>query len=235
MKWKKYFLSVVFSVVSLGLSADSSFLPALEFEYVYRDNEFIFGTSENGIDSKSYIEFLVSEEKTLGEKAALIAALASYFEFRGQENEDYFEKYSYCFEEYLQKKYSIESIDSDMIPNEMKFLKTLMNDYGSFHPNINGYDKFAEMIPQSLTVQTVKVIAFAYDIVYNKSHHAMLPHFIEKYEENYLNPYKEHFENYEQDINTKALDYVESWRQYMSDDDWEQEAIVKEHSQTNIR
>ena len=235
MKLKKYFLSIVFSIISFGLFADSSFLPALEFEYVYRNNEFIFGTSEKGIDTKSYLEFLVSEENILGEKAALIVALASYFEFRNEKNENSFEEYTYSFEKYLQEKYGVVAIDADIISDEMKFLKTLMNDYGSFHPSIDAYDKFAEIMPQSLTVQTVKVVAFAYDIVYNKSHFEKLPYFIDRYEKEYLNPYMENFENYKQDINTKVINDVRYWRQYMSDDDWEQKTIEEENAKKQPR
>ena len=222
---KKCLVSIIFCTISLNLFADASFLPDLRFDYIYRDNEFIDNTSKKGIDLDSYINFLISDENPLGEKAALIVALSNYFENivfddnPKNDHENYFEEYSHYFEEYLLEKYEAESINSKKIPINMQFLTTLMDDFGTYSPNIKAYDRFAEIMPQSLTVQSVKVIAYAYDIVYNKSDSEMLLQYIDTYEKRYFNPYKENFENYNKDIvDTELLSDVIYWRRFMGDD-----------------
>jgi hypothetical protein len=222
---KKILITLTF-LASLSATADSYFLSALEFESLYSDNHLIYQTQEKGIDELTYFNFLTSPDNMLGEKAALITAFASYFEFNAPEGtDDYFGTYSQYFERYLNSEYNDISI-------EMQFLQTLMNNYGTTDPNIEAYNKFAEMMPNSLTVQTVRVVAFAYDIVYNKSRHASQAEYVEMYELDYYQPYIYNFMNYDEDILPPVLGYVDNWRQFMSDAPWEKAPKIEEAIET---
>ena len=201
------------------LFADSSFLPALEFHYLYPDNEILHDASKNGISEEDYLDFLFSDENSLGEKVALISALASYFEWieyddneANDHEERYFERYTVFFENTVMEKFNVDFLDTQVIPNEMILLTVLMKDYETFDPNVKEYDRLAKLLPESLTVQSVKVIAYAYDIVYNDRNEL-----IDSYLNQYLNPYNLHFEDYNQDIDVNVHKDINEWYRYMID------------------
>ena len=201
------------------LFADSSFLPALEFHYLYPDNGILHDASKNGISEEDYLDFLFSDENSLGEKVALISALASYFEWieyddneENDHDERYFEKYTILFENAVMEKFNVDFLNTQVISNEMILLTVLMKDYETFDPNVKEYDRLAELLPESLTVQSVKVIAYAYDIVYNDKNES-----IDTYLNQYLNPYNLHFKDYNQDIDVNVHKDINEWYRYMID------------------
>lgn len=207
---RKFYLFIISLFIGSQLFADSTFLPGLEFYYLYRENKFIYGASDNGISEEEYLNFLLSDENPLGEKVALISALASYFEFidlddnPDKDNENYFETYTALFKEKVRKKYTKTT------PPSVRLLEVLLDDYQTLDPNITAYDQIAAEMPQSLTAQSVKVIAFAYDVVYNRRCNR-----VEKYEDNYLTPYRESWESYERDIDPAVQTKVEEWPEFV--------------------
>ena len=201
------------------LFADSSFLPALEFHYLYPDNGILHDASKNGISEEDYLDFLFSDENSLGEKVALISALASYFEWieyddneENDHDERYFERYTILFENAVMEKFNVDFLNTQVIPNEMILLTVLMKDYETFDPNVKEYDRLAELLPESLTVQSIKVIAYAYNIVYNDKNKL-----IDTYLNQYLNPYNLHFKDYNQDIDVNVHKDINEWYRYMID------------------
>lgn len=196
---------LLFGTIKLAY-ADSTFLPALEFHFLYTDNPFIFETSEKGIDEKKYLDFLLSGKNPLGERIALVTALASYFEWMDlndnpdKDDEAYFAKYTAEFKKAMNKTPSPELI----------LLATLMDDYQTEHPNIEMYDRLATEMPQSLAAQSVSVIAFAYDVLYNRKWNS-----VKEYEDDYLDPYKKLWQSYVKDVDPEVHENVESWPNYI--------------------
>jgi hypothetical protein len=188
--------------------ADSSFLPAFDFIYLYKDHPLITATRNEGISQKEYLKFLLSEQHPLGEKVALVEALAAYFEFMDADKNpacyDYFFDYTKAFREKLSESASVSP--------ERQLLETLMDDYQTFEPNIRRYNQLADELPESLAAQSIKVIAFAYDVLYNDRWEL-----VDEYVNNYLNPYKNAWKNYRQDIRPKAFEYVDSWLRFIEE------------------
>ena len=196
-------------VLFLGTNAfaDSTFLPAFEFCSLYKDNKTITTTKEKGISKSKYLKFLLSNKQTLGEKVALIDALATYFEFIDMDKTpvfyDYFPDYTIAFKQKLTKL--------NKVSPELHLLETLMDDYLTFTPNIKRYDELAAQMPTSLTAQTIKVLAFAYDILYNRKWNL-----IEDYQNKYLSPYNDMWQNYNQDIKLEVHTTVNEWLRFIT-------------------
>ncbi|MCD7973344.1 MAG: hypothetical protein LUG18_11890 [Candidatus Azobacteroides sp.] len=203
---RKFYLLFIILLIGKFTFADSTFLPGLEFHYLYQEDPFIFGTQKTGVPEEEYISFLLSDEKPLGEKIALISALASYFEWIAyddnpdNDDENYFETHTEAFKKRVQEKYN------NYPPAEIQLLITLMNDYKTLDPDTGSYDRLADEIGNSLAAQSVKVIAYGYDVLYNRRWNR-----VEKYEEEYLEPYKESWESYRQDINPQVYKKVTEW------------------------
>jgi hypothetical protein len=214
---KKYILLFFALILWTGaVQADSTFLPALEFHYLYEDNDFIFGTSKTGISEEDYLNFLLSDEHPLGEKVALISALASYFEWieyddnNDNDQEKYFSEYAGHFNNKILEKYAVESVYDRQIPPELRLLQILMDDYEKFSPDTGSYDRLTREMPQSLTMQSINVIAHAYLIVYHQ-----IWDWVDVYEQEYQQPYMENWDSYTQDIHPDVHTRVEEWRHYM--------------------
>ena len=199
--------------------ADSSFLPAIEFEYLYANkqkHEFFQNISDYGINSDDYLDFLLDDGNTLGEKVALITALASYFEWikyddnKYNDDEQYFEDYMLLFEDLALKAYKVTDMEDKAIPAAIRLLYTLMLDYGTFSPSIEKYNRLAEELPNSLTAQSIKVIAFGYDIIYNDKESL-----IKVYMRDYFEPFDRQWKNYTQDIIPEVYEYVARWNGYI--------------------
>ncbi len=186
---KRIYLVIAFLMVGKFTFADSTFLPGLEFHYLYKENPFIFGTSETGVSEDEYVEFLISEENPLGEKIALISAFAYYLEWPDDHDENYFETYTAAF------KKRVEEVCQTPFSTEIQLLITLMEDYQTMAPDTDVYERLADEIGNSLAAESVKVIAYAYDILYNRRWDR-----IEKYQTEYLEPYKNSWESYRQDV-----------------------------------
>ncbi|MDR1878118.1 MAG: hypothetical protein LBQ64_00965 [Bacteroidales bacterium] len=205
---KRVLISLMFFLTGNVIYADSSFLPAFDFIYLYEDHRLITGTRNEGISEKEYLKFLLSDKHPLGEKVALVEALATYFEFMDvDKNPSY---YDYFFDYAKAFKHKLSKINP--ASPELQLLETLMDDYQTFEPNIKRYNQLADELPESLTMQSIKVIAFAYDLLYNDRWEL-----VDEYVNNYLHPYKNKWENYSQDIRPKAFEYVDSWLQFIVD------------------
>ncbi|MCD8029349.1 MAG: hypothetical protein LUF85_00480 [Bacteroides sp.] len=209
---KRILLLMVLLCIGKMAFPDSSFLPGLEFHYLYRDNEFVFGTSERGIPQEEYISFLCADENLLGEKVALISALASYFKWRDiddepdNDDENYFGEYTMQFKKKAQERYK------DQLPTTVQLLIALMNDYETFSSHTSAYDRLAAELGNSLTAPSVKGIAYGYDILYNRKWDR-----VGKYEDDYFGPYKANWQTYGEDIHTDVHKKVEEWLFYIHD------------------
>ncbi|MGY0035439.1 hypothetical protein [Pedobacter sp. NJ-S-72] len=116
----------------------------------------------------------------------MISALASYFEWKDDATEEYFTTYTKAYKLFIEGKYKT-AIEDPKVPAESRFLYCLLTDFGTSDPSKEKYKALARELPQSLTVQSVMVIAYAYDILYNdKKQYALL----RDLEENYVKPYR---------------------------------------------
>lgn len=209
---KKVVLSLFLLTLSFPLvKADSSFLTGLEFEYFYQDNENVWSTNENGISPNDFSDFLLAFENSLGEKVALISALSSYCEFNlYRSNEDgnaYFMERAEDFERRVKVEYDSPTV-------EIEFLLYLLTQYDCFSPEVEKYKAFAARMPNSLTVQSVKVVAMAYYIVYEDKRDFAIR---KTYREEFLYPYEANWQSYDQDIRADVYKRVISWNPYVDD------------------
>ncbi|GHV58725.1 hypothetical protein FACS1894182_11670 [Bacteroidia bacterium] len=184
--------------------ADSYFLSAFEFYLHYPENSIIYKTANQGISQNDYLDFLIAADKPLGDKVALIGALSTYYEFHDDDKSDDFKKYTTRFKQHIYNR--ITRLD----PSEALLLETLMDDYQTFTPNTNQYNRLADKMPESLTAQSVRVIARAYDILYNRKWNE-----VSEFENDNLNPYLQSWQNCRQDINPKVRENVEWWLFYI--------------------
>ncbi len=214
-------LLILFFSLTVYNKADSSFLSGLEFEYLYEDSDIINITANHGISPEDFSDYLLSEYNTLGEKTALIVSLSSYCEFKLYDNEtiDAEEYFSERHEDFLMKakrEYEAFAPYENRLPVEINFLLQLLNEYDSFNPDIKEYDNFAKEMPNSLTVQAVKVIAMGYDIIYNDKRDFATR---KKYRQQYLFPFESSWKNYNKDIRPGVLEKVTSWLRFVDDCD----------------
>jgi len=220
MKKLLLILALLFATESY---ADSSFLSCFDFEYMYpKDSEnyiFFQDVFKNGIEQNTYMDFLLSDTRTFGEKVTLISTLSGYFEFKYESDEEvsgdyippgYFNEYTKAFANTVCQKYQVETINDKKVPNELKYLYHFMGDFGIFKPDIEKYNKLTKLMPNSLTAQSVKVITFAYFIIYNDKSFLK-----DDYYKNYFNPYKANWESYNEDILPKVAKKVEEWNNYL--------------------
>lgn len=184
---KKYLtlFSLCFLLVN-SANADSSFLPGLEFTKLFENDSMIQSVSKNGMAEEPFMNYLNSDH-SLGEKATLISALASYFEWKDDDGtEEYFTRYRQAYKQFVESKYKT-TIEDPKVPAETRLLYCLLTDFGTSTPSKEKYKALAAELPQSLTAQSVMVIAYAYDILYNdKKQYALLLDL----EENYIKPYR---------------------------------------------
>ncbi|GHV58737.1 hypothetical protein FACS1894182_11710 [Bacteroidia bacterium] len=194
--------TLVLLLIGQTAFADSAFLTSFNFDLLYKDNQLISETRQTGIAADDYLNFLFSEQQTLGEKVALIEALAACFEWN-TDKRDYFREYTRLFKKKL--------IENKLLTPEMELLETLMGDYQAWkHLNFKRYNQLAKKLPESLTAQSIRVIAFSYYIVYDH-----IDNLEDEYKTRYLYPYKKAWKNYRQDIKPEVYQNVMSWRQYI--------------------
>jgi hypothetical protein len=182
---KKYLTLFLCFMLAKAANADSSFLPGLGFTKLYENDSMIQSVSKNGMAEAPFINYL-SSDHSLGEKATLISALASYFEWKDDATEEYFTTYKKKYQQFIEGKYKT-TIEDPKVPAETRLLYCLLTDFGSSDPSKEKYKALAIELPKSLTAQSVMVIAYAYDILYNDKKQYLL---LRDLEENYVKPYR---------------------------------------------
>lgn len=226
----KKLISLIFllSVFLLKANADSSYLSALEFEYLYKDHEVIWGAKERGIEKESFLDFMFSDENSLGEKVALISALSAYFEFaylhndRDENEVSYLEAYREEFKTQLMNRCKVDSSKDKNILPEYRLLCLLLDEFDSTNyyllPKVSEYIELVDSeLSNSLTAQSVKVITFGYEIIYG---HRKTPTIVAMYRNQFHEPYKENWTKYDQDIRPEVSNEVLGWRQFVEEPDW---------------
>lgn len=208
---KKFILILAFC---LGLApvakSDSSFLSALEFSYIY-DYPIFQDCRDNGIDPDAFGVFLVDPNNSLGEKVAMIESLATYCEFAlfqkmADEEQEGYDEYA---EQYFYQRVDAFRImatalqEGDEEPAEVSFLYTLLSEYNTYSPDPSLFDEAVNMMPNSLTVQSVQMIAKGYAILYNG----------EGNDEEVLKDYKRDLCNYFINVNSFDADAVDGVRE----------------------
>lgn len=205
-------LFIFFSIVNYT-KADSYFLSGLEFDYLYGDNDFIQEAQEIGIDVNEFSNYLFQSDISLGEKTALIVALATHCEFKRSDLGDGDEYFNERVNFFLEKAKEIYGNENNF-PVEVNFFIKLMSEYDSMNPDVDAYIQFAKKIPQSLTVESVKVIAMAYDIVYNDKRDFVTR---KRYKDEFKNPYMTNKSTYKQDIKPDVYERITYWDDYIDD------------------
>ena len=195
----KYLILLATFLFSTPLLADSTFLSGLNFERVYTEKgdqqyELI---REKGISVDNFIKKINDKKTTLGEKVALLNALSSYYEW-SEKPKGSFIVYQKKFESSLKETYNQNiSAQNESIKPETRLLLQLMSDYDSSSPRVEMYQMLARKMPNSLTAQSISVMAFAYDILYNNKNDFAT---IQDLKNNYLQPYNDNFKSFEADI-----------------------------------
>ncbi|MBE0391595.1 hypothetical protein [Flavobacterium sp. PL002] len=195
--------SLFFSISSF---ADSSFLAGLNFYTAYEKigNNKYTTISNKGITVKDFTNTLYSNDVALGEKVALINALSTYYEFTEKPTGN-FKMYQEAFYTPLKNKYADNfSFENETIAPEIRLLWVLMTDYDTSNPKVKTYQWLAQKMPHSLTAQTVSVMAYSYDILYNDLNDF---HTIQDLKNNYVAAYFKNINNFTLDapIEIKAL------------------------------
>lgn len=195
----KYLIILFALFFSSPLLADSSFLAGLNFARVYEengDNQYTL-ISEKGISVENFIKKINNSNTTLGEKVALINALSSYYEWAEKPKGNfglYQKKFSSTFKDVYKQDISPQN---ENLKPEIRLLSQLMEDYETSSPHVEIYQMLAKKMPNSLTAQSVSVIALAYDILYNDKNDFAG---IQNLKNNHLKPYYENFESFEADV-----------------------------------
>ncbi|NDW08935.1 hypothetical protein [Dysgonomonas sp. 520] len=225
----KKILLLLISILTVNTAsfADSSYLSSFDFEYnLYRDDPVIWGVKEKGIDKDSFLEFMFSEERLLGEKITLISTLSAYFEFayldenRDKDEVSYFEDYREEFLQRLFNEYNTVFFTDKKIPAEYRLLYMLMSEFDSTNyylvPEVSKYVKLIDSeLPNSLAAQSIKVLTFAYDIIYTPKKQSNI---IAMYKNRFHEPYKENWEKYDVDISPKVGGEVLGWLRFVEED-----------------
>lgn len=165
----KYFFLILSFLFSTPVLADSTFLSGLNFVQVYEqkgDSQYQT-IGKNGISVALFLNKINSTETSLGEKVALLEAISSYYEW-GDKQKGNFKMYQKAYYSYLTKQFNQKvSTSNKVFKPEIRLILQLMEDYDSTSPNVDAYQSLAEEMPKSLAFQSIAVIAFAYDILYN--------------------------------------------------------------------
>lgn len=215
-----YFFRILFCISALfsfniPCHADATFLSDIPFSDAYADINIIADTREYGIERDVFLDYMFSDEFTLGEKVALISALSAYFEWKSTDEEDnYFVKYGKAYTARLLNRYETGNINNAQIPGEYLLLHYLINDYDTTYPNLKNYEKVATLLPKSLTAQTIKLFSQAYFIIYNSGRTAVNKR---KFDERYLNPFNTEIKIFNKDLRPKAVQDVIDWSGYIAD------------------
>jgi hypothetical protein len=195
----KHLFLIATLLFSLSSSADSTFLAGLNFIQVYKEtgNEQYELISTKGISVGDFMNTIQDNTTPLGEKVALINALAAYYEWI-ENPAGSFKLYQDAFYTYLRKNYNGDySFDNESISPEIRLIWVLMTDFGTSSPNVKTYQMLAKKMPASLTAQSIVVLAYAYTILYNDLNDTKT---IQDLKQNYLKPYFENLNRFDLDV-----------------------------------
>lgn len=194
----KFWLIII--LFPIQLLADGPFLYSLPFN-VYPEESILVKTPDNGIDYKSFEEYLLNDQNELGKKVALVSGLEVYF-IINSDKKSYFIEYKDKFKQSVEKKYKT-SVNNSETPIDLRFIYTLMNDYDTESPKIEEYQKFVKENPQSRTMQTVNVFAFNFNLIWDEEKRDYKS--LNDFKENYLDNYFMNFDSMEDDVPADVL------------------------------